>query len=149
MSVYVEPVPAAPETRSPAAANAGAPATAPSDPSAKAPLLVSHGAVAVLAAHAFSLRVRCGSAACKVRPNVWITIAGRSWQLPVTVTGTQEHAARLLVTVTGVARRGLQALFRAHPRWRAFVNVLLGEPSANAGEQLTSMGQLSVSRAGP
>ncbi len=118
-----------------------------SQPPAKAPLLVSRGAMPVLTAHTLSLNVRCGSTACKVRPNVWITIAGRSWQLPVKVAGAQDGHARLLVTVPAIARRGLRALMRAHPRWHAVVNVLLGEPGATAAQQLTSMGQLAVRRA--
>ena len=117
-----------------------------SDPPAKAPLLISHGTVPVLTEHKLSLKVRCGSAGCKVRPNVWITIAGRSWQLPAVVSPGAPGYADLTVTVPRTARRGLRAVMRAHPRWHAFVNVLLGEPSSAGALQLTSMGQLHVSR---
>lgn len=140
-SVYVEPEAAAPEAKTVTPATSVAPA---SGPPAKAPLLVSRGAAPVLTAHALSLNVRCGSSACKVRPNVWITIAGRSWQLPVKVAGARAGYVTLLVTVPATARRGLRALMAAHPRWHAFVNVLLGEPGATAGQQLTSMGQLAA-----
>jgi len=142
--VYVEPAPVAvgPAVAPTGAGVAGAPA---SHTTATAPLLVSRAAQPVLSARTLHLRVRCGSAACALRPNVWITVAGRSWQLPVKVAGDEGGYARLAVSVPGTARLGLRALLAAHPRWHAFVNVLLGEPAA-AGEQLTSMGQLAVRR---
>lgn len=147
VGVYVEPAPAPSESKTAATASSAPSVRSVSQPPAKAPLLVSRGAVPVLTAHTLSLNVRCGSTACKVRPNVWITIAGRSWQLPVKVAGARDGHARLLVTVPGIARRGLRAVMRAHPRWHAVVNVLLGEPGATAAQQLTSMGQLAVRRA--
>lgn len=145
-SVYVEPAPAVPEARTATPASPAGPLTPASDPPAKAPLLVSRGTAPALTAHTLSLNVRCGSSACKVRPNVWIAIAGRSWQLPVKLVGARAGYVTLVATVPGIARRGLRALMAAHPRWHAFVNVLLGEPGAAAGQQLTSMGQLLVRR---
>ena len=85
-SVYVEPASATSKSATTPVSTAAA-STPAGDPPAKAPLLVSRSAQHVLSARTLSLRVRCGSEPCKVRPNVWITIAGRSWQLPVKVSG--------------------------------------------------------------
>ncbi len=64
------------------------------------------------------------------------------------VAGAQGGYATLSVTVPRSARRALRRLMAAHPHWHAFVDVLLGEPATNAGQQLTSMGKLPVSGVG-